>query len=175
MVLVFFVSISSTFGEDVADSYATTEDYEDGFIITENYTEDVNQNVTDSSGRPVETTHTFDYEDDNQAEGLVATDNCLMATLESRHKTASVDLQIFFYSVENGRVFDSVGYPDQGLSLKSVSILCLKSMFIKPALDSSDGSGGLAQSAVDVAGRYRCSDAATPFIEDDSSKLLFCN
>ncbi|ETN86340.1 hypothetical protein NECAME_16393 [Necator americanus] len=68
-VCLKFTHVCRTFGEDVADSYATTEDYEDGFIITENYTEDVNQNVTDSSGRPVETTHTFDYEDDNQ--GLV--------------------------------------------------------------------------------------------------------
>ncbi|KAK6753858.1 hypothetical protein RB195_013069 [Necator americanus] len=64
------------------------------------------------------------------------------------------------------------GRPDRGLSSKSVSPLAKRA---SRALDSPDGSGVIAQSAVDVAGCCHCSNAATPFMEDVSSKLLLRN
>ncbi|KAK6751263.1 hypothetical protein RB195_002940 [Necator americanus] len=42
----------------------------------------------------------------------------------------------------------------------------------EPDLDNPDGSGALAQSAVDIAGCCRCSTAAAPFTEDGSKLLL---
>ncbi|KAK6729838.1 hypothetical protein RB195_006723 [Necator americanus] len=95
-----------------------------------------------------------------------------MATLGSRRKTPEVDLLIFFDSVENGGVFGSVGASRSGLVFE-VGVSAYEA--IEPALDSPDGSGALAQSAADVGYCSRCSNAATPFIEDDSSKLLLRN
>ncbi|KAK6764875.1 hypothetical protein RB195_024989 [Necator americanus] len=95
-----------------------------------------------------------------------------MATPESLCKAVSVDLRILFDSFENGGVFDSVEASRPGLVFEVGLSACEAS---EPALVSLDGSGVLAQSTVDVAGCYRCSGAATPFIEDDSSKLLLRN
>ncbi|KAK6762393.1 hypothetical protein RB195_023201 [Necator americanus] len=67
-------------------------------------------------------------------------------------------------------VFDSVGLSRLGLVCEVGVSVCQAS---EPALDSPDGSGAIAQSAVDVAGCCRCSNAATPSIEDDNSKLFF--
>ncbi|KAK6762290.1 hypothetical protein RB195_023125 [Necator americanus] len=99
---------------------------------------------------------------------LKATDNCWMATPKSRRKSACVDLRILFDNVENGGVFDSVEASRPGLIFEVGVSACEAS---EPALDSPDGSSGLAQSA-DCC---RCSNAATPFIEDDSPKLLLHN
>ncbi|KAK6729419.1 hypothetical protein RB195_006460 [Necator americanus] len=67
-------------------------------------------------------------------------------------------------SVENGGVFDSVG-----LVFEAGAFACKAS---EPALDNPDGIGAFALSALDVAGCCSCSNAASPFIEDNSSKLL---
>ncbi|KAK6726955.1 hypothetical protein RB195_004947 [Necator americanus] len=70
-----------------------------------------------------------------------------MATPESPRKTARVGLRILFESVENGGVFE-VGASRPGLVFEVRVSACEAS---KPALDSLDGSGALAQSAADVA------------------------
>ncbi|KAK6750141.1 hypothetical protein RB195_002251 [Necator americanus] len=82
-----------------------------------------------------------------------------MATPESCRRTAGVHLRILFDSVENGGVLDSVGASRPGLVFDVGASACKAS---EPALDSPDGSGALAQSAADVAGCCRCSNAATP-------------
>ncbi|KAK6764694.1 hypothetical protein RB195_024862 [Necator americanus] len=83
-----------------------------------------------------------------------------MATPKSRRKTADVDLRNLFDGFENGGVFDSVGASRPGVVSKVRASACEAS---EPVLDSPDGSGA------------RCSNAATPFIEDDSSKLILRN
>ncbi|KAK6763732.1 hypothetical protein RB195_024167 [Necator americanus] len=70
--------------------------------------------------------------------------------------------------VENGGVFDNVEAFRPGLVFEVGVFACEAS---EPVLDSVDGSGALAQSAVEVAGCCRCSNAATSFIEDGSSNL----
>ncbi|KAK6740139.1 hypothetical protein RB195_008546 [Necator americanus] len=95
-----------------------------------------------------------------------------MATPETRRKTVGVDLRILFDNVESGGLFDSVGASrlrlvfEIGFSSREAS---------EPALDSPDDSGALAQSAADVPGCCRCSNAVTPLIKDDSSNLLLRN
>ncbi|KAK6730297.1 hypothetical protein RB195_007016 [Necator americanus] len=96
-----------------------------------------------------------------------------MATPESHCKTADVDLRILFGSVENGS-----GNLRECRALRSELVFefCISACQVnESALDNPDGSGALAQSAVDVASCSRCSNAATPFIEDDSPKLLLPN
>ncbi|KAK6756356.1 hypothetical protein RB195_014643 [Necator americanus] len=71
-----------------------------------------------------------------------------MASPESRRKTAAVDHQILFDSVENGGVFDSVGASRLELVFEVGVSFCKAG---KPALDSPDGILLLMSRATAVA------------------------
>ncbi|EYC27822.1 hypothetical protein Y032_0008g203 [Ancylostoma ceylanicum] len=89
--------------------------------------------------------------------------------MESRRKTVGASLQIPFDSVKNGGVFHGVEASLPGLVFE-VRISSFEAG--EPVFDNANGSGVQFLCAVDVANDCHRFCLATPFIEDDGSKVL---
>lgn len=89
--------------------------------------------------------------------------------MDARRRTACANLRVLFHSVEDGEVFSCVGHLNRGLSSKIVSSFTAS----VPALGSPYGGGVPVRG--DVSNGCRGSNVATPFTENDGSKVLLWN